>query len=357
MDRSAQLFSAVDKFNSAHEQWADDANSKHPTLAYWRAFDEMLEAFQGGDMPANCRHLATAVYKLAQEKAAFDISGIEHPANSFWAARELLYEAAKSIKSPNERKHLETIQELDRQKVPHEQIARIWGLTRSDGTGLAYLVQEELNNPGSVIGADYVHPNDKKQEQEMHSAKSKYLELAAQTVQEEVIKAQDDEKPCPETPRELWLINVSTQQAARMLKLDQSEVSRMWAEFEAEKQASIAAREGRTQPPAPPIQVEQPAIIAPVVAEAATEPTGDTPSISSSASSIDPLDDPYDDDEEDEDEIDSEDDIYSEFRDWTDDDVKEEAKRLKISFKGRYVRQKWLDGILAADPIPMNSEV
>src|SRR3990167_8756184 len=113
MDRSAQLFAAVDGFNDAHEVWVSDDNSKHPTLAYWRAFDVMLGTFERGDMPANCRHLATAVYNLAREKAAFDNSELEDPANSFWAAREGLAQAARAVKNPTEHRHLETIQELD----------------------------------------------------------------------------------------------------------------------------------------------------------------------------------------------------------------------------------------------------
>lgn len=324
MSRSEELFAAVDRFNAVHDAWAEDMNSPHPTLAYWHSFDQLLAAFNG-DMPANCRPLATAVFRLAAERAKFDASGDEHPHQNFFGAREELVKVFEQVKSPAERRHRETIKELDRQKVPHEQIARIWGLRRPDGTGKAYLVQQELNEPGSVIGPNYVHPDDAQDMQDMQSARRKYLELAAMVAQEQQEQAIEEEKPCPESPKELWLLGVSTQQAAKMLKRDQSEVARMWEVFEQQKHPVVTA--------------EAPEGISPLSAELVPAVEGNQEPVEPiSAESADPLADDipsYDPREE--------------FADWTDDDLKEEAKRLGVSLRGPFNREKAIDKILDAE--------
>lgn len=325
MDRSVELFSAVERFNDVHEAWVADQNAKHPTLKYWAAFEQMMDVINTGDMPANCRALATAAYRAAEERAKFDSSGDEHPHDGFWAARQWLHDVSTQLRSPTERRHRETIQELDRQKVPHEQIARIWGLRRPDGTGKAYLIQEELNRPGSVIGSDYVHPDDAKENDDMLAARRRYLTLAATVQQEAQVEAVEESKPCPETPRELWLIGVSTQQAAKMLKLDQSAVAKLWEGFEQEKLAHLA----------PVVTAEAPQGIPPVAlmedASEAVIPT-DEDLLGDDIPPADEADDPR-----------------QEFVSWSDDEIKEEARRLKVALRGPFNRDKVIDRILEAD--------
>jgi len=320
--RSEQLFAIVDRFNQIHRDWAEfDTNNPEPTELYWRALQAVLDTFEGGDLPADCRPMAAAVYKLAQERARYDASGMTTVPQSLFAAREELERVARAARSPLERPHRETIQELAKQNVPHEQIARIWGLRRPDGTGRADLVQQELNQPGSVIGPNYVHPEDRMAHDQVLVERRNWqaLEVLSQKEQERI---EADQKPCPETPRELWLIGVSTAQAARMLRQPQEQVARLWDEFEREKVAIQTAQE-RPAPVAPPA----PAVVTPPpVAEAAT---------------ADPLDDMLGA---------AGDSPYAQFDGWSEQELRIEAKRLGIRLRGRFTRETLMDRILAADP-------
>ena len=60
-----------------------------------------------------------------------------------WSCREALEKEATYEPIP-----FETVPELDRQKVCHEQIARMWGLVDRNGDGLAHLVGQELEHSG-----------------------------------------------------------------------------------------------------------------------------------------------------------------------------------------------------------------
>lgn len=232
MNRDQQLIDAVATFCHAHDNWANDPNIEHPTLGYWRAYDEMFEMFQSGELPDRCRELATLVYLLAAEKEKFDASDLIHPENSFWTARENLEFALRRLQNPAEQRRIESVRELDRQKVPHEQIARIWGLVNPDGSGKAWLVQQELDRPGSVIGPETATPADKDSEVDLDAARASYVALAPPVAEN------SPDPPCPESSQQLWLEKVPLAQAARMLKQDIEEVASEWEEFDRQRQIS-----------------------------------------------------------------------------------------------------------------------
>jgi hypothetical protein len=306
MNRSQAIFSAVDHFNSVHNQWVDDTNSEHPTLVYWQAFDEMLATIES-ELPGDCRRLATAIYDLAAERAKFDLADVLYPHDDFWRAREEVQRVASKARAPAQGKYRESIAELDRQKVPHEQIARIWGLVSADGTGKAWLVQQELDKPGSVITATYVHPDDVAEEKRASEAKLKYQNLAGQVT---TMRSSDSagEAPCPETSYELWLQKVSLPQAARMLKRDEESVAEEWRSFAKEVGATLPVDipVASTPPPAPD-QTEEP----------------DQPDPASE--------------------------VYDAFDEWSDEDLKSHAKKIGISVRGPFNRNKMIDKILEAE--------
>lgn len=325
MSRATDLFEAVDRFTDAHDTWADDQNSSHPTLSYWNALDAMLATFENGDLPAECRELASRVWALAQERVKFDASEAASPGHSFWLARERLADMAKRTRESPEKRHLEPIAELHRQNVPHEQIARIWGLVREDGSGKAYLVQQELNSPGSVITPDFVHPDDALRLREAQESRRRYLELSSQLGQQAIQTKIEEDPPCPETPLELWLQNVSVRQAAQMLKMSPEVVSKLFQGFEMDRRQ----REGKASP-------ENSAAVATTTVAPPVEPPVATDEVTP--------------EEELEAELEGSDD--DEFAAWTDEDIRAEAKLLGISTRGRYNREMLIAKIREAEPVP-----
>lgn len=239
--RIRELLSAVDSFNSVHDAWSNDDNAKYPTLHYWRALEQMIDAFETGDLPGECRSLAGAVYNLGRERALFDLTGELDPGMKFWAAREQLRDEADKMRSPAGKRFLESIKELHRQNVPHEQIARMWGLVNPDGSGKSALVQQELEHPGSVITPDYVHPDDLEEVRKTAATRREFLQLAAQVgTHQKVVQDSEKEPPCHETSEELWLQGVSLPQAARMLQRPQADVAAEWANFKRAKDSKQA---------------------------------------------------------------------------------------------------------------------
>lgn len=238
MTRSEELFGLASQYCETHNDWADDDNSPHPTISYWRAFDSMVDAFSGGDIPANCRRLATAVFTLAQEYESHSMTGNAMPGERFWAARQHLEDTLISLGSPQQQVYRESVEELHSQKVPAEQIAKIWGLVNSDGTGQAWKIQQELKNPGSVIGEDYVHPDDAEDAKQCEEIREAYQAMASARSERA-----DDDEVCPESSYDLWIQDVTVRQAAQMLKRDEDDVSSEWEKFRQEEEKKKAAED------------------------------------------------------------------------------------------------------------------
>lgn len=331
--REQALMDAVEQFINAHNAWVEDVNSEHPTIAYWDAADELFEAFDSGSIPAASRRLAAAVYELAEEKRKHEASDNVDPSGEFWARREQLEDTWNALRFGHRAKYRETVKELDRQNVPHEQIARIWGLRHRDGSGNAALVARELEFPGSVIGPDYIHPDDVEADQRASAVIARHRE--AQPPAESAAATAPAGDVCPETSEELWLQKVPIPQAAKMLRRPADEVAREWKEFEqgrierkqareAAESAEVPSRTAAAAPPSPPVPetVEE--------ADAGEAGEDDEPLANK--------DDQPDDDR------------YAEFSEWSDDDVRAHARRLGIAHRsGRWSRARVLDRILEAE--------
>lgn len=310
MTRLQELCDSVARFNAVHNEWASSPNDPNPTIKYWSAYDQMIATFDGGDIPSKARQLAESVYRLAQQYVKFVAMDVLHPPDDFFAARQDLENVLSNIGAAQERKRPESVIELNRQGVPHQQIAKIWGLVNPDGTGKSWLIQQELDKPGSIISPDYVHPDDKVLSDTAAAAKREYERLASAASVVTTAQKEAEDRPCPETPQELWAQNVSPAQAAKMLKMPEDDVRVLWAKWTAEKNPQTTSTEAPIVPFIAAV---------PVAAEAIVESESNP-------------DDPYD-----------------AFADWTDEHVREHAKELGLETRGRFVRNSMLDKILAAE--------
>lgn len=240
--RSESLRAVAEDFVRVHHEWANDQDRAEPDEAYWDAADDLFEAFAAGDIPADCRKLADAVAKLLDEDARFalamDTRGATYPHHEFWAAREAV-EAALKASEARELRPLEPIAELRRQGVDDRQIAKMWGFVNRRGEEMPWLVQEEIDKPGSITktrgamdGRDWEDPR-LRDLRESEGAGERHAEGVMRRRARKAESANADEpKPCPETPKELWEQGVSPEQSAAMLRRPLDEVKALWLQFE-----------------------------------------------------------------------------------------------------------------------------
>lgn len=232
--RSQQLKKSIAAYLHTHNKWVDDKNRPNPDESYWDAVEELLSTFDHGDIPQDCRDLANAVDAVSLETDKFDQRqnvSVAMPGQSFWTARESLEKLFASINRPAEhKKERETVQQLAKEGVGHEQIARMWGLVDDHGKGKAWLIEKELASPGSVITAKYVHPDDVRDD----SATDEVETVRSGKLGRKRGASDDENKPCPEKPRELWEQHVGVPQAARMLLMKEVEVKAMWESWDVE---------------------------------------------------------------------------------------------------------------------------
>lgn len=238
MTRAEELFKLVQDFMDVHDRWAgDETKNTPPDLSYWKSAQAMLDAFNEGELPASCRRLSTAVFQFGQEVMMFDALDEVWPSNNFWEARERLQATLLDLGSPNEPTYIPSIPELVDQKVPHEQIARMYGLKNPDGSGKSHLIAKELKQPGSVIDENWVHPSDRDAEKESSEAQAAYAILCGHQ-QQRLAEEEAESQPCPQTPRELWEQEVPIKQSAKMLKKTETEVTELFSSFAEEEAAN-----------------------------------------------------------------------------------------------------------------------
>jgi hypothetical protein len=241
--RSQELTDFADYFLTAHEEWQSDTNRQHPDESYWDAVDELLEAFEAGDIPDECRVLAEAVDALAERTGEFYArtdQGRSDPGGAFWSALE----AVKTARQPAKEEMLiplETIKTLDKQGVPHGQIAMIYGLVPSgeelNANRYAHLVQKELDEPGSVIGPDWIDPRLRERQEKQSATQERHGRIQRKRAERAV------EKPAPETIEELLLQGVSVEQICQMKHCGMEEVLAEQSRLDIEKAERKAKRQ------------------------------------------------------------------------------------------------------------------
>jgi hypothetical protein len=219
--REHEIYQAIDTYLRVHQRWVGLGESAvHITGEYADAVELLFDIWSQGGVPELFRgETELAVAKLRTAWHEFDTSGEPLPGHEFWSARELL-EKSIAPEVPEVDFYLETIEDLDKQKVSHEQIARMYGLVDSQGRGLAHLIDKELKEPGSVIGSDWEHPELKRRREEAERVANRIEELRKGLEESEMVepaKLAYGDRNCPETVEELCITAVPVPQAAKML--------------------------------------------------------------------------------------------------------------------------------------------
>lgn len=255
--RSDQLRTVADDFCKIHNAWADDKNRIVPDEVYWDGVDALIETFGSGDIPEECRGLHEAVQAFREERDEFDSrddTGVIMPGDGFWRAREAIQDALTTATATVQMAPIESIASLRGLNPPptDTQIALIWNFVDRFGNPMPQLVQKELDVPGSVTktpgsidGQDWVHPHVARARRKGGGNQVAERNAAVAEKRQKVAKSS---KPCAETPRDLWELGlapgatpVSVKQAARMLCLPEGEVARLFAQFEADREAALEA--------------------------------------------------------------------------------------------------------------------
>lgn len=235
--RSEELMTVAQEMIRVHDAWVDDGNRPNPDSIYWDAVDAVNQSFSAGTIPSDCRTLAEAAAGLSKEVEVFnqrEDEGTVYPRAEFWGAIQGIREALADTEEP-ELRPLESIQALDKQKVPHRQIALIYGLVDREGNPQGHLIQQELDKPGSVIDDNWIDPRIRER-QAAENAASEHAERL-----ESKGRAADRSPPCKETVEELWQQGVGARQAAKMLHRRQEDVQAEYERLDNEREANQRA--------------------------------------------------------------------------------------------------------------------
>lgn len=209
MNRKEQILLAVDNLIRVHDDWENDDRAPIvPTEAFEQALEDCVHIVCNGDIPTECREMNTAVSRLAVEWE--DYRNLERvnpngtPHDSMWAAYREIVQARRGAIAPVPRT-LESVAQLREQKVPDYQIAKMYG-TRDPSTGLHTptwigpffdengrirhdQIDKEHKKPGSVLGKNWVHPD------EISRVEKEKLELDTRLKRLESQQEQRDDSP------------------------------------------------------------------------------------------------------------------------------------------------------------------
>lgn len=223
-EREKALLLVVDELLQAHQQWSDsDVASMTVQLA--DAVDDTIELFAHGDIPASCRELEKTVAELSRhwerykDEAAHSGDPAILPEQPFWRSIALLGSQRRDAE-PRRAKKLESVAELNAQKVPHRQIAKIYGWIDRDGNPETWKVEEELAKPGTHVTDGFVPPWERRRAE----AERKQREILARVHQRVENKVKALTRKAPESFEELLAQKVPARQIARMKKCTVEEV-------------------------------------------------------------------------------------------------------------------------------------
>lgn len=217
--RLAELKAVVDVFLNSHRTWKE-SQARLLTQDFEDAIRQMFDAFAFGDLPGECRDLASAVGGLQEEWQHYEATVTQlqpDPRESFWHA---VADVAKQRKGaePIEPRVLEPVKFLRENKVGDAQIALMYGHRDADGVmhGPFYrngaiqhhLILKEAENPGSVVPEGWIHPDELKR---IGAARTEGARKLAR-LQTKVAAA----PPCRESIEELLQQGVSPKQTALM---------------------------------------------------------------------------------------------------------------------------------------------
>ena len=226
-ERREQLLHAVDHLIEVWNQWSADSDLNYITREFEEAVDDCLLVFAHGTIPGDLRSMTHSVDTLAEHWQAWHKRNEETagkvllPGNGFWAALEEIAAARHKSEQPTVR-HLESIAQLDAQKVPDAQICRIYGFTTADGHPRMDILQQERAEPGKHTGpgTGWKPPHQRRQEEKNR----RHDEALERVRQNRAAKIRHLQRVAPETIEELVGQGVSGNQICRMKKIDRDEL-------------------------------------------------------------------------------------------------------------------------------------
>ncbi len=160
-ERQKNLLLFVDHLMDVHDGWIK-SDFEYLPQSFEEAADGLVDIFVGGLIPAECRALAERVAEFGREwegwKAGAATSGEGCPqSNGFWRSLDNVRDARRRATPNSGPPPVESIADLERQKVGDAQICAIYGwgtLSKPDLTKLA----EERAEPARHTGKDFVGP-------------------------------------------------------------------------------------------------------------------------------------------------------------------------------------------------------
>lgn len=235
--REVELLGVVDHLLRVHQEWIEGPE-QYLTDVFEEAVLTAVETYGTGALPNDyCREMAFKVNRLAEEWRKFEEYGSRAnptPRDGFWAALEAISEFRTVFNEPP--KTLEPIELLANvQKVPHRQIALIYGWFLPNGVPDEQKVREELAQPGRHVGPDFIPPEERKRRERLANAVDQRRRLLDRREHQEVSAKF---KPAPESVEELLRQNVTIRQIAEMKGISQEEV------VKEAKRLGIKANEG-----------------------------------------------------------------------------------------------------------------
>lgn len=245
MRAESQVWLIADSIRRLQESWPDDAiNEPVPTPEWVSLVERLLDewhrgrpwhpAFLTGNIEAAMDGVRRSLEAMRQIGfARFTVlMGVE-----LNAALGQILEWPKSHQTPHQ---IPSIKMLDRQGVPHEQIARMYGLVEPiTGRGIIGKVEQELVEPGSVITSDWVHPLEQRR-QEYRDRIEQWLAEFPEATDESLAKKSSlfqavDTGLNPEpvhSVEEAFVRGMSEMEAAELLDLPLSQVMARYGELQ-----------------------------------------------------------------------------------------------------------------------------
>jgi len=229
-----ELVAAVQNVAKTIERW-EAANTDTAPFVQWRGrptkaiSEALVEAFEGLfdlvdtvdiDITAHAIALEIDRFMATYERWA-ELSELSPEEASPSGSAEVWAAWRDVVSSTAERpvKNIESIEQLDVEKVSDRQIAMIYGWRQSDGSPDIQKVREERKEPGKHFNREtWVHPQDAKDAAEVAARwAERQLRISDRDAMAEAPMA-------PETLDELIMQDVPSKQIAMILKIDVSEV-------------------------------------------------------------------------------------------------------------------------------------
>ena len=224
-ERTKQLLYAIFNVLENKRLWVE-SDQTYITRDFEVSVDELIVTYREGEIPQSIKQMLPLVVVVKdgwtawKERIADRVDPQEMPAMEFWAALEQLEQIHDDITNTRPPVRIETIEELEKQKVNRQQICTIYGWVDSDGTPQYHMIDEEKAEPGTHLGESYRSPGDRRRELEDQRRKDG-IKAINDRVKEKVLLSQ---QTCPESLVELIEQGVSIAQIKEMKRVSEEEV-------------------------------------------------------------------------------------------------------------------------------------